>query len=193
MASARLIVKNVFWKAFNLPIFCPGEGENGRQSIFTEELAGAWHWGSALPLSYWNLKILSWGRHYLTPLYRTGKEGSNKLSISSKITEWVKNGAKIGIHTCQIPNSTLSYSRLSPLVWDAKQVRENDEKYQIWNSNTWEDFNSHFPKMGIFSLSKFAFLSITCSLENTSAEQRQIKIAFYDYATLKQIFTNLSQ
>lgn len=147
MASARLIVKNIFWKAFNLPIFCPGEGENGRQSIFTEKLAGAWHWGWALSLSYWNLKILSWGRHYLTPLYRTEKEGSNKLSISSKITEWVNNGVKIGIHICQIPNSTLSYSRLSPLVCDAKQVQEIDKKYQIWNSDT-RRFQLSLPKDG---------------------------------------------
>lgn len=32
-----------------------------------------------------------------------------------------------------------------------------------------------------------------CSLEKISTEQRQIKIAFYGYATLKETFTNLYQ
>lgn len=158
MASARLIVKNVFWKAFNLPIICPGEGENGRQSIFTEKLAGAWHWGWALSLSYWNLKILSWGRHYLTPLYRTGKRRLKQVKYFIQdhrmSQQWCQNWNP---HSSDSQLHTLLQQSFS-LVCDAKQVRENDKKYQIWNSNTWEDFNSHFPKMGIFSLSKFAFL-----------------------------------
>lgn len=49
-----------------------------------------------------------------------------------------------------------------------------------------EAINSHFPKMGTFS-SEFAFLW-TYSFENISTEQRQIKTAFYGYATLRDVY-----